>query len=161
MELLLQERVPWDVSPESLRAESKEEVPSGKVTTAPPQAWVPSTNLDFPQVHALGNGRLATWISASGGGALCWRDVALTRWLPDATRDCHGLWIYVRDEDSDAVWSATPQPTGITPESAHVVFHPHLAEFNRRDDGIAVRLEVGVAPGDDIEVRRLHRHQRK
>ena len=155
MELLLQERVPWDVPPESLRAESKVEGPSGKATTAIPQAWVPSTNLDFPQVHALGNGRLATWISASGGGALCWRDVALTRWLPDATRDCEGLWIYVRDEESDAVWSATPQPTGVTPESAHVVFHPHLAEFNRRDNGIAIRLEVGVAPGDDIEVRRV------
>src|SRR5664280_2144280 len=98
MELLLQERVLWDVSAESPRAESKEEVPSGKATTAIPQAWVPSTNLDFPQVHALGNGRLATWISASGGGALGWRDVALTRWLPDTTRDCDGLWIYVRDE---------------------------------------------------------------
>ena len=155
MELLLQERVPWDVSAESPRAESKEEVPSGKATAAIPQAWVPSTNLDFPQVHALGNGRLATWISASGGGALGWRDVALTRWLPDTTRDCDGLWIYVRDEESDAVWSATPQPTGITAESAHVVFHPHLAEFNRRDNGIAIRLEVGVASGDDIEVRRV------
>ena len=155
MELLLQERVPWDVSAESLRAVSKEEVPSGRATTAPPRAWIPATNLDFPQVHALGNGRLATWISASGGGAQCWRDLALTRWLPDATRDCEGLWIYVRDEESDAVWSATPQPTGVTPDSANVVFHPHLAEFDRRDDGIAVRMEVSVAPGDDIEVRRV------
>ena len=155
MELLLQERVPWEVSPESLRAESKEEPSSRKATTAVPYAWVPSTNLNFPQVHALGNGRLATWISAGGGGALFWRDFALTRWLPDATRDCHGLWIYARDVESGTVWSVAHQPTGVTPESAHVVFHPHLAEFNRQDNGIATRLEVGVAPGDDIEIRRV------
>ncbi|MCR4282507.1 MAG: cellobiose phosphorylase, partial [Bauldia sp.] len=155
MELLLQERVPWEVPPEALRTEPKEERLPRKTAAAAPHSWVPSTTLGFPQVHALGNGRLTTWISAGGGGALRWRDVALTRWLPDTTRDCHGLWIYAHDLDSGAVWSATQQPTGAPPENAHVVFHPHLAEFIRRDNGVAIRMEVGVAPGDDVEIRRI------
>ena len=155
MDLLLQERIPWDLPPETPRAEQEEEPPSRKAPATIPHSWIPSTTLSFPQVHVLGNGRLATWISAGGSGALSWRGLALTRWLPDATRDCYGLWIYVRDEMSGAVWSVTRQPSGIASESAHVEFHPHLAEFNRRDNGIAIDLEVGVATGDDIEIRRV------
>ncbi|MCP4386470.1 MAG: cellobiose phosphorylase [Hyphomicrobiales bacterium] len=155
VELLLQERVPWEIPPETLLAEPEEEPAPGRAIVARPHAWVPTTTANFPQTHALGNGRLSTWISDAGGGALRWRDHALTRWLPDATRDNHGLWIYVRDQESGAIWSATQQPTGVGPEEAHVVFHPHLAEFDRRDNGIVVRLEVGVAAGDDVEIRRV------
>jgi hypothetical protein len=41
------------------------------------------------------------------------------------------------------------------PDAVDVVFHPHLAEFHRRDGDLAIRLEVVVAPADDIEVRHV------
>jgi len=108
-----------------------------------------------PRIHTLGNGRLSSWISEAGGGALRWHGRALTRWQPDATRDDRGLWIYVRDDESGALWSAGRQPTGARAAESHVIFHPHLAELHRRDHGIALRLEVAVAPADDLEIRRL------
>jgi cyclic beta-1,2-glucan synthetase len=129
--------------------------PAPRRRSAPAAApWVPSTLGAFPEVHALGNGRLSTWISEGGGGGLQWEQQAITRWVPDATRDDHGLWIYVRDEETGAVWSAARQPTG-GGSSERVVFHPHLAEFHRRDHGIAIGMEVGVAAADDVEIRRL------
>ncbi|MCK9994586.1 MAG: cyclic beta-1,2-glucan synthetase, partial [Alphaproteobacteria bacterium] len=60
-----------------------------------------------------------------------------------------------RDEDNGAVWSAGQQPTGVAAAEAHVIFHPHMAEFHRRDDGVGITMEVGVAPGDDLEIRRI------
>ena len=155
MELLLQERIPWELPLETVREEERREPASRRTVVPAPHAWVPPTAEVFPQVHLLGNGRLSTWISEAGGGGLWWHRQALTRWLPDATRDHHGLWIYVRDEDSGLIWSVGRQPTGVISEDAHIVFHPHMAEFHRRDHGIGIRMEVGVTAGDDVEIRRI------
>ena len=154
-ELLLQERIPRELPTEIVRADEQGGPTPRRVAVPIPGPWIPVGADAVPQVHALGNGRLSSWISEAGAGALFWHDCALTRWLPDATRDDHGLWIYVRDEDSGAIWSVGRQPTAVVPDESHVVFHAHLAEFHRRDHGIAIGLEAGVAPGDDLEIRHL------
>ena len=155
VELLLDERVPRELPAQVVR-EEEHEGPAPRRRVAPPAApWVPPTLGAFPQLLALGNGRLSSWISEGGGGGIQWQEQAITRWAPDATRDDHGLWIYVRDEESGAVWSAARQPTGVGSSEALVVFHPHLAELHRRDHGIAIGMEVGVASADDVEIRRL------
>ena len=155
IEILLQERVPWEF-PHELTRETEREAPIPRMPpAAAPHAWVPVTANNFPQMHTLGNGRLASWITATGGGCLYWRRHALTRWQPDATCDDHGVWIYVSDEDSGAVWSIGQQPTHISPAQTRVIFHPHMVEFHRRDDGVAITMEVGIAPGDDLEIRRI------
>ncbi|TIO77185.1 glucoamylase family protein [Mesorhizobium sp.] len=153
-ELLLQERVPWEQPPEIRAAEERETLQERRPMPAL-QAWVPQAAADFPQLLALGNGRLASWISEAGGGGLSWHGQSLTRWLPDPTRDQHGLWIYVRDEEDGSVWSIGRQPSAASPEEARIVFHPHMAEFHRRDHGVGLRMEVGVVHGDDLEIRRI------
>jgi cyclic beta-1,2-glucan synthetase len=47
------------------------------------------------------------------------------------------------------------QPCGAAPDAGEVVFYPHLAEFHRRDGDLAIRVEVVVAPADDIEIRHV------
>ncbi len=155
VELLLQERVPWEF-PRELTRETEREVAIPRIPpAAAPHAWDPATANNFPQMHTLGNGRLASWITATGSGGLLWRRHALTRWQPDATSDGHGLWIYVSDEDSGAVWSVGQQPTNVAASDARVIFHPHMVEFHRRDDGVGITMEVCVAPSDDLEIRRV------
>jgi cyclic beta-1,2-glucan synthetase len=155
VELLLHERVPRELTPEAGRAHERPEPEPRRAAVPAPGPWAPAGPDTTPRVHALGNGRLACWVTEAGSGGLRWHGRALTRWRPDATRDDRGLWIYVRDDESGAIWSAGRQPTGVRADEAHVVFHPHLAEFHRRDRGIALRLEVAVAPADDLEIRRL------
>lgn len=155
VDLLLEERVPWELPPEPAREEERHEPVVQRTARPAPHPWVPSTSAAFPQMQVLGNGRLATWISEAGAGVLWWQHQAVTRWLPDAVRDNHGLWVYVRDEESGFTWSVGRQPSGVASEDSRVVFHPHLAEFHRRDHGIAISMEVGVAPGDDLEIRRI------
>jgi cyclic beta-1,2-glucan synthetase len=155
MELLLEERIPWDSPPEPVREdERRQPLVHGEVLPVP-HSWFPTAESAFPQMHLLGNGRLATWISEAGAGAFWWRKQALTRWSPDATRDNHGIWIYVSDEDSGAVWSVGRQPTGVVSDDSHVVFHAHAAEFHRRDHDIAIGMELGLAVADDVEIRRV------
>ena len=154
MELLLHERIPQELPAQSPRLEARQ-APISSSRVAPPHAWLPKGAELFPQVHVLGNGRLCSWISTAGGGGLNWHQHALTRWQGDATRDSQGLWIYLRDEQSGALWSAGRQPTGMLSEHEQVTFHPHMAEFQRYDHGIRLRMEVAVAAADDLEIRRL------
>lgn len=154
-ELLLQERIPWESPREWGRAEEEREPVPERVRVAPLGSWRPSPTATAPQMHLLGNGRLATWISDSGAGGIWWRQAALTRWRPDPTRDNHGLWIYVRDAESGHVWSASRQPAGGMPQDHSVVYRQHMVEMHRRDNGIGIRTEIAVAPFDDVDMRRI------
>lgn len=151
--LLLSERVPHEISPEIERLETLQ-APVDAFQMGAIAPWEPA-RMPFPQTQVFGNGRLSSWISESGGGCLRWQGQALTRFVPDATRDAEGTWIYLQDAENGTLWSATRQPTGAIPEEYRVIFQPHLAEFHRRDHGIDSRLEVGVGAGDDLEIRRL------
>ncbi len=154
--LLVQERIPWELPPEFQASELVEPEEERQKRALPaPSPWQPPGDSPLPQVHALGNGSLSSHVSTSGGGGLSWRGHALTRWQPDPTRDDAGLWLYVRDEDDGALWSIARQPTGVAAEEERIVFHPHLAEFHRRDRGIGLRMEMGVAHDDDVEIRRI------
>jgi cyclic beta-1,2-glucan synthetase len=155
--LLLHERVPTELPTESVivseRTRRAEAARDRHVMPVAP--WVPVRCGRFPEMQLIGNGRLSSWISDSGAGALRWRDVQLTRWAADPTCDDMGLWIYIRDEDTGDVWSVTRQPMGAPADAVDVLFAPHAVEFHRRDFGVGVRLEIAVAPGDDVEIRRL------
>ena len=50
-------------------------------------------------------------VTNAGGGYSRWRDLAVTRWREDGTRDDWGTFCYLRDVDSGEVWSTAQQPT--------------------------------------------------
>ncbi len=152
--LLLNERIPRQAPPVQRLPEGDPRPRKTRVPPAP-SPYAPAAAAPFVQMHLLGNGRLSSWISSAGGGGLHWHHNAVTRFTADPSRDADGLWIYIADDESGALWSATRQPTAAPPEDYRVLFHPHLAEFHRRDAEIHSRLEVVVAAGPDLEIRRL------
>ncbi len=154
-ELLLQERVPRDVAvarplPDPLAAmiDVRELVPPHTRRFLSPHSAIPQTQL-------LSNGNYAVMITSAGSGYSRWRDVAITRWREDTTRDDTGSYIFLRDVASGERWSAAFQPSGEEPESYDVSFTEDRAEFIRRDGAIATKLEVMVSSEDDAEVRRV------
>jgi cyclic beta-1,2-glucan glucanotransferase len=154
--LLLQERIPWELPPAAISREEPAETPAQRRAATPaPVSWIPQGAPTVPNMHLLGNGRLASWVTENGGGGLWWYRQQLTRWSTDAISEPYGLWIYVHDRDSDVIWSIGRQPTGVASSDTRVVFHSHAAEFHRREHGIAIAMEIGVAPGDDLEIRRI------
>jgi len=153
--LLLSERVPREIPPEIDRlADPTISMVRGTPVTLP-ASWQPRREASVPQMLLLGNGPLSTWLSDSGSGGLRWHHRALTRFVADATHDADGYWIYIADEDTGRLWSATLEPTGSEAEEYEVTCHAHQAVIRRRDQGVVSRLEIGVLAGSDIEVRRL------
>ena len=77
-----------------------------------------------PEVHLLSNGRYHVVISSAGGGYSRWRDLAVTRWREDATRDCWGTFIYLRDVATGEFWSTALSTDPARDERLRGHLHP-------------------------------------
>jgi len=108
-----------------------------------------------PEVQLLSNGRYQVMVTNAGGGYSRWKDLAVTRWREDATRDNWGMFVYLRDTTNSEFWSASHQPTLKRADSYEAMFSEGRAEFRRRDYDIETYTELVVSPEDDIELRRL------
>ncbi len=154
-DLLLQERVPKATAPvfphaseaSVTRLASAEETGTMRVFTDPNSAAV--------EAHLLSNGRYHVAVTSAGGGYSRWRDLAVTRWREDATRDCYGSFCYLRDLESGALWSNAWQPTTKPAKAYEAIFTQARAEFRRTDDRIETYTQISVSPEDDIELRRV------
>ncbi|MBV9990724.1 MAG: glycosyl transferase [Alphaproteobacteria bacterium] len=153
-ELLLQERMPRDVA---LTRPPPEQVNAGAEMALVPEAQrtYNSAHSRMPRTQILSNGRYALMMTAVGSGYSRWRDIAITRWREDPTRDPFGTYIFLRDVKSGETWSAGYQPTALEPDSYDVTFSEDRSEIARRDGTLVTALEVIVSPEDDGEVRRV------
>ncbi len=108
-----------------------------------------------PAVQMLSNGRYHGLLTSAGGGYSRLRDMAITRWREDGTRDHWGNFCYLRDVHSGDYWSAAHQPTCVPVEQYEAIFSDAKAEFRGRKRGYDTHLEIAISAEDDIELRRL------
>jgi len=94
-------------------------------------------------------------ITSASTGYSTWRDLDVTRWREDATRDCWGQFYYVRDLSDDNIWSIGTQPLDRAADESEFNFYPDRAEFHRRDGEVETSCAVCVVPDADAEVRVL------
>ena len=154
-ELLLQERTPRDVLVARPRAEEVSAAAHVRELVAPVVRRFTSPHEPVPRTHLLSNGRYGVMLTTAGSGHSRWRNLAVTRWREDVTRDCWGSYIFLRDLHTGQFWSAGYQPSGVEPDGYEVSFTEDRAEFTRRDGSLVTTLEVVVSPEDDAEVRRV------
>jgi cyclic beta-1,2-glucan synthetase len=154
-ELLLQERTPRDVSVAHPRAEEVGTAARVGDLQLPESRRFRTPHQSTPQTHLLSNGRYSVMLTGAGSGYSRWRDLGVTRWREDLTRDDTGSYFFLHDTESGAVWSGGYQPSGVEPDSYEVNFTEDRAEFIRSDAAIITTLEVVVSPEDDAEVRRM------
>ena len=154
-DLLLQERVPHTTA--KVLSEEYELVKSRRLADDDEGLMRVFTNPDLhaPEVHLLSNGRYHVVVSNAGGGYSRWREFAVTRWREDATRDCWGTFIYVRDLATDEFWSAAHQPCGGATKRCEAIFTQARAEFRQHHAGLEIHTEISVSPEDDVELRRV------
>ena len=154
-ELLLHERVPKETSvlyPHELEAGTERE--SAAVPGATMRVFI-NPNVGPPEVHLLSNGRYHVMVTNSGGGYSRWNDTMMTRWREDATRDCWGTFLYLRDAASGKFWSPAHQPTLEAKPGYEAIFSQGRAEFRSRLHEIDSHTEIAVSPENDVEVRRI------
>ncbi|TDT93708.1 cyclic beta-1,2-glucan synthetase [Azorhizobium sp. AG788] len=154
-ELLLQERSPRDVFIARPRAE---EVRAAAVVARDDSTTVRHLTLPLsgpPVTHLLSNGSYTVMLTAAGGGYSHWRDIAVTRWQEDTTRDDRGSFIFLRDLRRGTLWSPTSQPQGGDDAHGDVLFGEDHAEFIRQDAGLTTTMDVIVSGEHNGEVRRV------
>jgi cellobiose phosphorylase len=154
-DLLLQERLPRtaaSVFTEDVAMETEEKL-AGEAESA--MRVITNPRLPAPEVHLLSNGRYHVVIGSAGGGYSRWRDLAVTRWREDATRDCWGLFIYLRDVGTGEFWSAAHQPALRDVKGYEAIFTQARAEFRQRHSNLEIHTEICVSPEDDVELRRV------
>jgi cyclic beta-1,2-glucan synthetase len=152
--LLLQEKVPKATAlysaPEELtetRRSNEEIEPSVRVFRSP--------NTLIPEVQLLSNGNYHVMVSSAGGGYSRWKDMSVTRWREDSTRDPWGTFCYIRDVATGRFWSSAYQPTVKPLERYEAIFSEGKVEFRCREDELEAHTEIAVSPEDDIELRRV------
>ena len=154
-ELLLQERTPRDVLVTRPRVEEVRAVANVRDLVPPVLRHFDSPHDATPGVHLLSNGRYSVMVTTAGSGYSHWRDLAVTRWREDRTRDAWGTYFFLRDRSNGQVWSAAYQPSGVEPDTYEAVFSEDRVEIRRRDGAIGTTLEIVVSPVHDAEVRRV------
>lgn len=154
-ELLLQERTPRDVPVTRPRAEEVAAAAQVRDLIPPVVRRFTSPREPTPRTHLLSNGRYAVMLTTAGSGYSRWRDIAVTRWREDATRDCWGSYMFLRDMQTGTMWSAGYQPSGVEADDYHVSFSEERAEIVRRDGDWNTTLDVVVSSEDDAELRRI------
>ncbi len=151
--LLLQERLPKTAA-EYLHASGFPEVDGNPSVGEVRLRVFSDPDRPRPALQLLSNGRYHVMVSSAGGGYSRCRELAVTRWREDITRDHWGMFCYLRDVASGDYWSTTYQPTRRKTELFEAIFSDGRAEFRVRERDFDAHTEIVVSPEDDIELRR-------
>lgn len=150
--LLLQERIPRATAFFAHTTDISEPtyVNSGIETRV-----IGTADTPIPEVQLLSNGRYHVMVTNAGGSYSRWKDLAVTRWRPDGTRDNWGTFCYIWDEQSNAFWSNGYQPTLKKGTAYEAIFSQGRADIHCTHQEIETRTEIVVSPEDDIEMRSI------
>jgi cellobiose phosphorylase len=151
--LLLQEKVPASTALH-LRPIDFSDARSASTGPEMPIRVLHSSDTPTPEVQLLSNGRYHVMVTNAGGGYSRFKDIAVTRWREDATRDNWGVFGFIRDVATGQFWSTAHQPTLKRADMYEAIFSEARAEFRRRDLDYETHTEIVVSPEDDIELRR-------
>lgn len=152
---LLQEKIPSNLV---ITKESKEKVRSYKEIASNEKYFVRKfTQIDpiLPKVHILSNGSYSVMLNDKGCGYSKDKLVSISRWREDKTLDQYGMFFYLRNLETNQLWSATYAPLNRIPEKYEVCFSADKASYKRLDPPIQTLTEVVVTPSDNVEIRRL------
>jgi cyclic beta-1,2-glucan synthetase len=110
----------------------------------PPAPWVNVVANPFGGFVVSERGSGFTW----AGSSYFYR---LTPWHNDPVSDPATEVLYLRDEETGGLWSATPAPAG--QEATHTVRHgPGRSVFESVRDDIETRLVLGMVEGEAVKL---------
>jgi cyclic beta-1,2-glucan synthetase len=111
-----------------------------------------------PWTNVIANEQFGSLVTESG--TMCtWslnsRENQLTAWSNDPVSDPSGEALYIRDDETEQLWSPTAQPIRLTAASYESRHGQGYSRFLLRTQGIASDLHVFVAPDDPVKIGRL------
>ncbi len=117
------------------------ELSPGEVTPAP---WVNVIGYQNFGFMISESGSQSTWAENSG-------ENRLTPWSNDPVCDPSGEVLYLRDEETGAVWTPTPLPAGAN-EPYRVTHGAGYSIFEHSSHGLSQRLTLFASPEDPVKI---------
>jgi cyclic beta-1,2-glucan synthetase len=117
----------------------------------------PGASTPAPWVNVIANRQMG-FVVSEGGGGYTWAENSgenrLTPWRNDPTVDEPGEALYLRDEETGAVWTPTPRPAPA--DGAHQIrYGAGYATFLHRSHGLEQSLRLWVATDDPVKLIEL------
>lgn len=118
----------------------------------------PGQNTPAPWLNIISNEHFGFQVSADGGG-FTWsgssRENQITEWVNDPVSDRPPEILYIRDDETGEIWSATPSPIRL-PGASYLVRHGQgYSRFEHTSDGLAVYMLQYVTTQDPLKITRL------
>jgi len=115
-------------------------------------------NTPQPWSNVISNGKYSLLITQSGGG-FSWvihpNLNRITRWFQDIVKDDWGKFIYVKDLNSNKIWSLTFQPVKVNFKKYKVVHAPGFTRFLTQYNNIGSELTIFIPPDASFEVWKI------
>ena len=108
----------------------------------------------LPEVSVLSNSKYSVFMNDRGNGFSRYRTIQLNRYRKITEQD-YGMFLYIKDTDTNYVWSNTYAPINKMPEKYEVVFALDKMKFIRLDHDIITTTEVVVTKTHHAEIRKI------
>ncbi|HEY2896033.1 MAG TPA: hypothetical protein VGJ12_02765, partial [Gemmatimonadaceae bacterium] len=105
--------------------------------------------------YRLASDRYHLTISDDGTGSSHFGALAITRRVPDRTRETDAFVLYVRDLETGDYWSAGAEPVRHAADTYEAVAADGIVTLIREHDGIRSTMDVALVPNVPAEERRL------
>jgi len=117
----------------------------------------PNQHTPRPWINVIANSQFGFLVSESGLGC-SWAENSgenkITPWRNDPLTDMPSEAIYLRDEETGAVWSPTPMPAGA--DANYLIRHgAGYSEFESQSHGLNQRLRLFAATDAPVKIARL------
>ena len=109
---------------------------------------------EVPEISILSNSKYSLLINDRGNGFSRYKTIQLNRYRKITEQD-YGNYIYIKDLDSNKVWSNTYAPTNVKADKYNVVFATDRIKFLRMDAGISTKTEIIVTREKNAEIRKV------
>ncbi|MDD2469857.1 MAG: glucoamylase family protein, partial [Bacilli bacterium] len=107
-----------------------------------------------PEFGVLSNGFYSLIINDRGVGLSKYKNLQINRYRKIASED-YGIFLYIRNLNSNKLWSNTYAPLNAKPNSYKVTFASDRIKYVREDDGIVTTTEMTVVKDHNAELRKI------
>ena len=108
----------------------------------------------LPEVSVLSNKKYCLLMNDRGDSFSRYRTLQLNRYRKVTEQD-YGIFLYIRDLDTNYIWSNTYAPINKKPDKYEVVFAADKIKFLRTDGKITTKTEIVVTKNHHAEIRKI------
>ena len=160
-ELLLQEKAPRDILISTVRTEAADRGTVDVTSDHPDTRLILNPALALKATNVMSNGQYSVMVTATGAGYSRFGDICVTRWQADPTEDRMGSFLFLRDAETGAWWSATAEPKSVEGETAQTHFSDGKASFVKTVGAIRSEVECIVVSEGNGEATAHHHLERR